>query len=340
MNNETNTSRKRNTPDMSALVNSLDVETIPGAITNNAIKAPPKRTPITPPNMPNLPLMALFCGVCKSGKTVAMINLLMGYINKGIINLVYCISPTYDSNASLQTVPFVDETKSVKDGGGGKVAKKGYRGIYTDPDTCIQDINSILAHIKKKQGEWEFEEKYKEAYRKWRATKDNMGTLAMTADEYTMLSNEGYRPSKDIPWPVPAIFIDDMTHTDIASDSKKNPFNNLSLKYRHIHSLGVTIVAAYQTFKTGMPRVVRKNLSMVCLFATTNLDEIEALYKEIGNNVTFETFKAMFFKATELPFGFLMIDKWANDDKRQYHINFDKVFVIDPVEERRKILCG
>jgi hypothetical protein len=66
--------------------------------------------------------------------------------------------------------------------------------------------------------------------------------------------------------------------------------------------------------------------------------EIEEIYSEVSNNITFDTFKKLLFEATKGSHDFLLINKLADDPCKQFGINFDRVFIIDPVEERRKLL--
>jgi hypothetical protein len=87
-----------------------------------------------------------------------------------------------------------------------------------------------------------------------------------------------------------------------------------------------------------MPRVVRANLGLILLFPNCNMKEIKEVYEEVSNHITFETFLNIWFEATKEEHSFLRIDKLARDIKKQFGINFDKTFIIDPVEERRKLL--
>lgn len=87
-----------------------------------------------------------------------------------------------------------------------------------------------------------------------------------------------------------------------------------------------------------MPKVVRSNLGLIMLFPTCNMTEIEEIYKEVSNNITFDTFKKLLFEATKGEHDFLCINKYAADVRKQFGINFDRVFIVDPIEERRKLL--
>ncbi len=129
-----------------------------------------------------------------------------------------------------------------------------------------------------------------------------------------------------------------MTHTELMSNTLNNPLSHLSLHHRHLDGVGVTIVQAFQTFKSGMPRVIRSNLGGIMLFPTCNMEELVEIHREVGNNVTFETFKRLFFEATKEKHSFLFINKLEDDPAKQFGINFDRKFIVDPVEERRSLL--
>ena len=320
------------------------IEKVRNGLRNTEVKCKPKRTPPTPPHLPKLPLLAGAFGVCKSGKSNALVNLIKAYTDAGSINFLYCISPTYHSNASLQTLPFIDERRKTE-----KEEKANYRfyetsvskratkqafvGIFTDPNTSVAALETIIRHIKQKNKEYKDEQAYKKLHKKWQK-----GVLRLTAEEWSYLDKEEFRDPIDVPWPQPGIFIDDMTHTPLMANSLNNVLSHLSLHHRHLDGVGVSIFQAFQTFKSGMPRVVRTNMSLIMLFPTCNMKEIEEIYAEVSNNITFDTFKKMLFEATKETHGFLMINKMADDCTRQFGINFDKVFVVDPVAERGKLL--
>jgi len=306
----------------------MRLEPIQNGLRNGPVKCKPKRVPKVPDHLPALPLLAGGFGVCRSGKSNALVNLIQEYCDYGSINMLFCISPTYDSNASLQTLPFVDETD------GGK--EKGFRGIFTDSRNSVDGLKRILAYIKKKNMEHLSEKEYKKVYKVY--AKGLKHTL--TWQQIEMLANENYRKPINIPWPQPGIFIDDMTHTELMSNTINNELSHLSLHHRHLEGVGISIFQAFQTFKSGMPRVVRTNMSLILIFPTCNMKEVEEMYQEISNNITFATFKKVLFEATKGDHDFLLINKNAEDPTRQFGMNFDHTFIVDPVAERRSLLYG
>lgn len=79
---------------------------------------------------------------------------------------------------------------------------------------------------------------------------------------------------------------------------------------------------------------------MAAIFQTLNMVEIQEMHKELANNITFDTFKKILFEATKEDHNFLFINKYADDPNKQFGICFDRVFNIDLLEERRKLLCS
>ena len=292
------------------------IEKIPNGLKNDEVICKPKRVPKVPPHLPKLPILIGGFGVVKSGKTNAIVNLIQAYWDYGSLNLLYCISPTYHSNASLQTLPFEKD------------------GIYTDSQNSVSSLHKIIEQIKEKNLDYQYEKEYKRIYKIWRRNEENK----LSFRELNLLQKENYRTPINIPWPCPCIFIDDMTHTELMANTINNALSHLSLHHRHLDGVGVTIVQAFQTFKSGMPRVVRTNLGGIMLFPTCNMKEIEEIYNEVSNNITFETFKKLLFEATKERHGFLFINKLEDDPCKQFGINFDRKFVIDPVAERGRLL--
>lgn len=204
-------------------------------------------------------------------------------------------------------------------------------GIFTDSHSSVNALRTIIRKIKEKNDEYKSEELYKRSYDRYIQQK-------ATGEDLARVQRANYREPIPVKWPQPGIFIDDMTHTELMSNTINNELSHLSLHHRHIDGVGVSIFQAFQTFKSGMPRVVRANLGLILLFPTCNMREIEEIYQEVSNNITFDTFKKLLFEATKGPHDFLLIDKLSEDPMKQFGINFDRKFIIDPVEERRKLL--
>lgn len=290
----------------------FSIEGIAGGLKNGEVQSKPKRIPVCPAHLPALHVLCGAFGVVRSGKSNALVNLIKAYYDCGSLNMLFCISPTYDSNTSLQTLSWEKD------------------GVFTNSYQSVQALDVIVDRIQARNNEYKAEKIYKKAHKAWRNGK-------ATPKDYSLLSRLHYRPTMSIKWPQPGIFIDDMTHTELMANTINNKLSHLSLHHRHLDGVGVSIFQAFQTFKSGMPRVVRSNLALILLFPTCNMREIEEIYAEVSNNITFETFKRLLFEATKGTHDFLLINKMAEPEK-QFGINFNKVFIIDPIEERRKLL--
>lgn len=289
----------------------LTVVNIPNGLENNEIQCTPKRVPITPPHLPKLHTLAGAFGVVRSGKTVAFMNLITAYKQAGSLNLFYCISPTYESNATVQTIE--------------------WDKVFTDPSHGNEALDEIIQDIQKKHLEYEESIEYKKAFKRWLKNRE-------TVADIHLLGKKGYAMPETVEWPQACIFIDDMTNTNLMINKIESKLANVALRHRHIDGVGVTIFAAFQTFKAGMPVQVRKNLGLILLFPNCNMKEIEDIYTEVSNNISYQKFREILFEATKDQHSFLCIDKLCDDPTKQFGINFNQKFIIDPVEERRKVL--
>jgi hypothetical protein len=295
----------------------LQVHNVKHGLKTGNLKVKKVHGPETPPHLPKLHFIGGFFGVVRSGKTYSAVSLVKDYDKHGCFNMRFLISCTYESNTVLHEIDW----------------EPG--GIFTDAATSEAALAVIIGMIEKRVQDHYKELEYKRVYEKWRKEK-----RYLTLDEQILLNDEEHRPPIDIPYPKALLFIDDMINTPLMANTINNKLSHLCLHHRHVAGgAGVTIIQCLQKFKSGMPRAVRSNLSLVALFATCDMTELEDMWQEVANSVTFETFKKLFFKAVEQPHSFLLIDKMA-DPETMFGINFDQRFYIDPLEERRKLLFG
>jgi len=309
--------KKRKLGSTSYETSNFPIENIPNGLINDEVQCTPKRVPETPPHLPKLPIMIGAIGTCGRGKTNAGVNYINENIAHGSFTETYIFSPTYDSNSSLQQIPVKPEN------------------VYKNMNTCMADIMDVETKIIKLKQDYDFEKKYKKAYLKFIK---NGSLNQLKHDEVSMLVLENYRLPMDLPWPSPVIFIDDMVNTAIMKDGKDNAFVNLCLRHRHVGQIGVSIFGCFQTFKNGLPKPIRKNLSGIITFGTCNTDEIKEIWTECASHVSYPTFKNIFAEATDGKHDFLFINKNESDLSRQFWINFDKRFIVNINEEKRKAL--
>ena len=234
------------------------------------------------------------------GKTHAIVNLAKHYLDEGSFTRVFVISPTYESNPVFHVLHVAEED------------------VFTDHLNSIAAIEKILAATAKDSDDYDNYEEYMHAFRKWKQGR------RLHQDERNMLENNDFqKPPEVIPRPSPLLIIDDMSHSDIYSTSRQNPFINLCLRHRHInHGKGITIYMAAQTFRSGIPLPLRQNIQQYFIWPTHDSGQLDAIYHEVANLVNEETFMALYHEATKYPHSFLTIDTNSPPEK-QFRRNFD-----------------
>lgn len=276
------------------------MERIPQGLRNHPVKHKKIKQPYSPPELFKLHTLCAFIGHRGSGKTHAIVNLAERYLNEGSFTRVFVISPTYESNPVFHVLHIDD------------------KDVYTNPHNSIPAIEEILQKTKQDSDDFDDYEEYMKAYRKWKQG------YKLTADEEVMLENNSFqKPPEIIPRPSPLIIIDDMSHSDIYSTSRQNPFINLCLRHRHInHGKGCSIFMAAQTFKSGIPLALRQNIQQYFIWPTHDQGQLEGIYHEVANLVDEETFMKLYHEATKDPHSFLTIDT-NNAPNKQFRKNFD-----------------
>ena len=181
---------------------------IHNGLKNLPVKHKKIKQPYTPPELFKLHTLCAFIGHRGSGKTHAIVNLTKRYLDEGSFNRIFVISPTYDSNPVFHTL-------EIDDG-----------DVYKDHNNAIAAIFTILEKTKKDSDEYDKYEEYMNAFRRWHRGK------SISSDEHTMLENNNFEKPPTVPRPSPLLIIDDMSHSDIYSTSRQNPFINHCLRHR------------------------------------------------------------------------------------------------------------
>ena len=284
----------------------LRSQRIHNGLSNEPVRHRKIPQPYSPPELFKLHSLMAFVGHRGSGKTHAIVNLTKRYLDEGSFTRVFVISPTYESNPVFHVLK-IDEDD-----------------VYTDHMNALAAIEKILKKTKEDSDDYDDYEEYMKAYRKWKRGD------SLTNDEYTLLDNNNFeKPPEVIPRPSPLLIIDDMSHSDIYSTSRQNPFINLCLRHRHInHGKGITIMMAAQTFRSGIPLPLRQNIQQYFIWPTHDSGQLDAVYHEIANLVDQETFMKIYHEATKEPHSFLSIDTCNTPDK-QFRKNFDIAIIPD-----------
>lgn len=293
---------------------------IPGGLRNEKAMVGEKAVPPPehPPGLFPLHTLVGFVGSCGRGKTNAVYILAKAYLDHGSFNRVYLITPTYESNMLWKKMPKLDR-----------------QDVYEDVAGAQAAIADIVSKITETAKTFKIHSLYKKAYEKWKKRE------TLEPEEQTLLANmanEDGVPQEpfDMEQPSPLIIIDDMSSSPLFRASAANPFINLVLRHRHIAEVGVSIFVCVQNFRAGIPKVLRENFRVFCIFDTKDAKALEAIYDEVGSLSDAQSFLLKYRTAIDdNEHNFLTVDRFpdAPDPEtarlRQFRQNFDR-YLIDP----------
>lgn len=298
----------------------ITVVPIKNGLNNTQVKSEKKKIIPVPEGLFPLPTICTFIGHKGLGKTNAAINLIKEYQDFGSLNEVYILSPTYHSNPEFEVLNIADDH------------------VYTNVDTVQQDLTTIIDKILKSIDDYIL---YREFVKAWKRVQAGKGSFT---DHLTVQQN-GNEPPEVVEEPRPVIIMDDLSHSKIYSASKDNPFNNLALRHRHIggqvggEKFGVTVVMMVQTFKSGVPKVIRDGAcNQFFMYETHDKKCLEGIYESVAGCLTYEMFIKLFSYATQHPHDFFTMDPYNPDKNKRFRRNFNEYLQIpeEPLSELLK----
>lgn len=287
------------------------LEDIPGAIQNvdSNMKKPPTLTPTLPYQFP-LPGYFVFIAPPGSGKGFSGANLLRDYFKTGMLNRMFVMSPTFlaPTNHHLNSLPYN--------------ADDVYTNDIDKPGKSELALTSILGKMKESVDQFLAEEEYRKC---WRRVKAGSGDLR----DRIVLQRENNRPPRHIPEPRFILLVDDMSHTAMMNSKVPHPFNNLSLRHRHLfgqddRAFGLTIMVMVQTFRNGVPPSLRDTAKVVFLWGSEDTDYVKMLYQHFGAKTSYEQFAELYAEATKDEHSFLTIDKINKDRDKRFRKNLNQ----------------
>ena len=294
------------------------MSTIPGAIKNEGLVYKKLPSPETDASLFKLHTLAAFIGPRGSGKTNAVVLLAKRYLEDGSINRIFVISPTYDSNRIFDLL------------------HPNPQDVYKNMHSCLQDIQAIIESVKEMVQEYETTKTFNQIHDKWKRFQSGKGPM-LTTLEFNLMEKHGFKRAPDIPRPSPLLIIDDMSHSDLYTPSKKNSFINLCLRHRHLFKVGLSIFMLVQTFKTGIPKCLRQNIQQFFLWPTHDMSQLESMYDEFANLCTKEDFMDMYKRACKTPHNFMTVDMNASDSLLRFRKCFDTILLPESLLSEEEI---
>ena len=269
-----------------------------------------------PEGMSRLAFLGLICGSRGTGKTNCMINMVLKYDSTESFDYVYLYSPTYyndpkyhlldDMNAELIVRPDFDTNE--------------FAGVRNEIDGRIED--------------WKKWEEYKKIYARFKKHRGPVDKF--DPEELMLLYENDFQPPDPEKYkngaPTCLFIFDDLNYNKaLYSNTSRDPNDPKKFFILHRHKL-CSVLFLCQTYKSGVPKQLRNNLSLMILFANKSEQMKKEIAEELSSHVSPDDFIKLWLHACSVPHEFLMVDY---DGPREYMFrkNFDTVLSVDGMFE-------
>lgn len=250
----------------------------------------------TPDDFFKLPFVMLSVAKRMSGKTCSMSQFLHILHKMKRLDRVILISPTYENN------------------------KHYFKGLplNEEEDVLEPSVSSADLIMKKVDEEARAYTEYHEQLKLWneiqRLLANNKQARAQGMTDEIMKGIEKPNHKYDGRKPVVVAFFDDCQNT--AAFATKSKLAYMTIKHRHLGqtnegAIGCSLMYACQNYTCasgGIPKTVRGNTTILCVFKNKNMKELDVIAEECSGEVDVDTFMAVHAAATEGDYSFLTID--------------------------------
>ena len=259
-----------------------------------------------------------------TGKGVILSSLLQGMKKQNVMDRIFILSPTIDSNRPIF------ENLNIKE-------EDEYHSA--DPSNIVY----IIKKCNQEADEWEEYLELKKLYNLIHGILDketNIDSidpnLLIRALESGILVKEPI--SKYGHKPILGLIVDDFQGSNLYSANPKNLFINMCLRHRHIaRGMGVSIFMCMQTYAgpSGLPRTIRQNLTSLLLGPQKNLEVIEQIADEVGGQIEKDKFMSVFNEATKPDHpdkpnhNFLLIDFHPKNKSKYFRKNLNEYLITE-----------
>jgi hypothetical protein len=215
-----------------------------------------------------------------------------------------------------------------------------YDGLVRSEDIYPDLTNSSVAEIVKKiedeATEWR---EYEKQLRVWQRIQyelrnknhEDIDPDLLIYSHVAGLMNEAPK-SKYGHRPVLHLVADDCQSSALFNASTKNVLLNLAIRHRHVgDGLGVTMWFLIQNYSTnsGIPRAIRENATVLCLFGIKDTRTLEKVAREMGGEVDPEQFLEAYSHATAERHSFLVVDFSARSPEYRFRKRWDELIHVE-----------
>lgn len=267
-----------------------------------------------------------------SGKSTAVCNLLAFLKKDKVLDRLFVITSTYESN------------KPLFDFLGLPVDKEDVYNPDSDPKTIVRDIIDKVTQETTEYDEYKrklyLHKQMKKALRSVQTDRDigNLDPALLIASyEDDIIENPPVHKYNG-KFPVLALFIDDSQSTPLFTS---RTFLNLCIRHRHIGSseetrMGISIFVCVQNYTAqhgGIPKAIRDNVSTMMLYKTRSAAVLKTIMEDISDQITDEEFMEVYETACQDKHDFLFID-WE-PKRHRFRRNFDEYLPVasDPTPD-------
>lgn len=270
-----------------------------------------------------------------SGKSTAVCNLLAFLRKDRVLDRLFVITSTWESNKPL--FDFLKLPVSKDD-------------VYSPDVPAKQTIDDIIDKVTQETREYDeymekkkLHEQMKKALKTVKTDRDIVNldpALLIASYDKDVVENppvHRYNGKK----PVLALFIDDSQSTPLF---RSGAFLNLCIRHRHVGSsddtrMGLSIFICVQNYTAqhgGIPKAIRDNVSTMMLYKTRSESVLKTIMEDISDQITDEEFMQVYDSACVDKHDFLFID-WE-PKKHRFRRNFDQYLPVasDPTDEQSK----
>lgn len=286
----------------------------------------------TPPQYPKLHTLSIINGKRGGGKTVCVTNYLKKMLAEGLLDKIFVVTPTYQSNREIWSICELTE-----------------RDCRPPSLNVLSEIVSEMEAIKE---EWDDFERQLDLYKQFQDYMDHP-TADIDEEKLILFYEHGYvdvphvekpkwkyqRGDEEAHPPRFAVVLDDCLNAEVMRRPSAG-LVNFCIRHRHIcGGLGCSVFMLVQTYcgRGGIDRAIRENTTHLYLFRIADIKQIKKVYEECDLNLEFDEFLGMLKLAHDVPFNFLMIDFNPDDPTEQFRNGWNE-FLIPPSLGQKNIL--